>query len=132
MNISIRNYTPSDLAAIQRIHEQNGIDYRIPDLNKFPVNKVLSVDGRIRASYGLQHTVEAHLWLDKESWTDAAGKWAAVQALDKEASEDAATLGVSSSFCCIPPGYERFGRRIKELGFREIRPDWTVFTKEIQ
>jgi len=132
MDIQIRNYTPSDLQAIQRIHEQNGIDYRLPALNRFPVNKVLDVDGMIRASYGLQHTVEAHLWLDSEAWTDAEGKWAAVKALDKEVTEDAASLGVSSIVCCVPPGYERFGRRIRGLGFKEIRPDWTVFTKEIR
>ena len=37
----IRSYIPSDLQAIQKIHERNGIDYRLPNLNRFPVMKVL-------------------------------------------------------------------------------------------
>jgi hypothetical protein len=123
-NIKIRNYTSSDLAAIQRIHEANGIDYRLPNLVEFPVNKVLEVDGEVRASLGLQRAYEAHLWLDPSNWTDAAGKWAAIKVLDQEA-----TRGVSGVLCCVPPGYERFGRRIKDLGFAPLRDGWTIYCK---
>ena len=122
-NIKIRNYTSSDLAAIQRIHEANGIDYRLPNLNRFPV-KVLEFEGEVRAAFGLQPTMEAHLWLSKESWTDAAGKWAAIKVLDQEA-----TRGVSGVLCCVPPGYERFGRRIKDLGYTPLRDGWTIYCK---
>ena len=131
MSTGIRNYLPSDLEAIQRIHEANGIDYQLPNLGGFPVHKVLEVDGEVRASYGLQHTLEAHLWLDPSSWTDAAGKWATIKVLDKEANDTAANLGFESTFCCVPPGYERFGRRLKDLSFTKIRPDWAVYTKRI-
>jgi hypothetical protein len=130
-DILVRSYAPSDLAAIKRIHSENGIDYQLPALSKFPVIKVLEVEGELRASYGLQSTVEAHLWLDHGSWTDAAGKWQAIKVLDKEASEAAAGLGFDSSCCCVPPGYERFGRRLKDLGFTKIRSDWTVYTKHL-
>lgn len=132
MSVEIRNYTPGDLRAIQSIHDQNGIDYRLPALDRFPVNKVLSMDGTVRAAYGMQHTLEGHLWISPEAWTDAEGKWAAIKVLEKEATADAATLGVESAFVCVPPEYERFGKRIKSLGFKELRPDWTVYTKEIQ
>jgi hypothetical protein len=123
-DIAVRNYTPSDLAAIQKIHEANGIDYRLPDLSKFPVNKVLEVEGEVRAAYGLQYAYEAHLWLDESKWTDAAGKWLAIQALDREA-----TQGVSGVLCCVPPGYERFGKRIKDLGFTPLRDGWKIYCK---
>jgi hypothetical protein len=129
MSALIRSYHPSDLSAIQRIHEQNGIDYRLPNLNKFPVNKVLEVEGEVRASYGFQHTVEAHLWMDRSGWTDAEGKWLAIRALDKEATEAAVDLGIDSMLCCVPPGYERFGKRIKDIGYNKLRPDWVVYTK---
>ena len=125
----IRSYIPSDLQAIQKIHERNGIDYRLPNLNRFPVMKVLVVEGEPRAAYGLQHTVEGHLFLDQSNWTDAEGKWLAVQALDREATSAASDLGIESIVCCIPPGYERFGRRIKELGFSPMREGWQVFSK---
>jgi len=125
----IRSYTPSDLEAIRRIHEENGIDYRLPNLNRFPVNKVLEVEGKVRAAYGMQVSLEAHLWLDKSGWADAESKWLTIKTLDREANEAAARLGFDSVLCCTPPGYERFGRRLKDLGFTKIRPDWAVYTK---
>lgn len=128
-DVEIRSYRPSDLEAIAKIHEANGINYRLPNLNRFPVNKVLEVDGQVRASYGMQATLECHLWLDKSEWVDAEEKWLTIKALDKEANEAAAGLGFDSVLCCVPPGYERFGRRIKDLGFMKIRPDWAVYTK---
>jgi hypothetical protein len=130
MSVEIRSYMPSDLSAIQRIHEQNGIDYRLPNLDRFPVTKVLAEDGEVRAAYGMQMTLECHLWLDKTGWADAESKWLTIKALDKEANEAAANLGVTSVLCCIPPGYERFGRRIKELGFSPVRDGWKIFTKQ--
>ena len=126
----IRSYAPSDLAAIQKIHEINGIDYRLPELNKFPVNKVLEVEGKVRAAYGMQMTLECHLWLDKSGWADAEAKWLTIKALDKEANEAAAGLGFESVLCCTPPGYERFGRRLKDLGFAPIREGWKIYTKQ--
>ena len=125
----IRSYIPSDLSAIQRIHEANNIDYRLPDLNKFPVLKALELDGKVRAAYGMQMTLECHLWMDRSGWADAEAKWLSIKALDQEANEAAAGLGFESVLCCTPPGYERFGRRLKDLGFSKIRPDWAVYTK---
>jgi hypothetical protein len=129
MSAEIRSYMPSDLAAIQKIHAANGIDYPLPNLNKFPVLKALEVEGKVRAAYGMQMTLECHLWMDRSSWSDAEAKWLTIKALDKEANEAAAGLGFDSVFSCVPPGYERFGRRLKDLGFTKIRPDWAVYTK---
>jgi hypothetical protein len=132
--ILLRTYEPRDFQAIQRIHKENSLDFKFPNLNsgQFLVNKVLEVEGQTRASYALKVTAESYLWLDRSGWTDAAGRWATVKALDKEVTETAASLGIDSLTLCLPPGYERFGKRIRTLGFNEIRPDWTVFTKEIQ
>jgi hypothetical protein len=129
MSAEIRSYKPSDLQAIQKIHDANGIDYKLPNLDKFPVNKILEVDGKVRASYGLQLTLEAHLWLSRDSWADAEGKWIAIKALDKEATDAANVLGFDNSMCCVPPTYSRFGRRLKDLGFSKIRPEWSVYSK---
>lgn len=127
--VVIRSYQPSDLEAIQKLHEQSGIDYSLPSMSKLLVNKVLEVNGIPRASLGMLPCAEAYLWLDPSGWTDAAGKWSTIKALDAEATEAAASLGVSSIFCCIPPGYERFGRRIKEIGYNRVRPEWAVYSK---
>ena len=129
----IRSYIPSDLEAIQKIHESSGLDYRFPDMNQFPVHKVLEVGGTLRATYGMRHAVECYLWMDKSSWADAEQKWLAIKALDREATEAARDLGIDSIMCCVPPKMERFGRRISDkqdgLGFTKIRPDWGIFTK---
>ena len=129
MSVEIRSYCPSDFEEIKRIHEANNIDYRLPDLNKFPVLKALELDGKVRAAYGMQMTLECHLWMDRSGWADAEAKWLSIKALDKEANEAAAGLGFDTACCCIPPGYERFGRRLKDLGFSPIRDGWTVHTK---
>ena len=130
MSAEIREYSPLDFLAIQRIHKANGIDYRMPDLDKFPVIKVLETDGEIRAAYGMQMTLECHLWMSKTPWADAEAKWLSIKALDKEANEAAAGMGFKSVLCCTPPGYERFGRRLKDLGFAPIREGWKIFTKQ--
>src|ERR1035437_4805427 len=89
----IRSYVPSDIIAIRKIHEANGIDYRLPDLGKFPVSKVLEVDREVRAAYGMQMTLECHLFLDRSSWSDAEAKWLTIKGLDKDANGAAAGQG---------------------------------------
>src|ERR1700676_1531795 len=131
MSAEIRSYLPSDLSAIQRIHEANGIDYTLPNLGRFPVTKVLEINGEVRAAYGLQHTLEAHLWMDRSSWTDAESKWLSIKALDTEANGAAADLGYDSVLCCLPPKFDRFGKRLVDLGFSKIRSDWSVYTKRL-
>ena len=130
----IRSYTPSDLEAIERIHKENKLDFVFPNLNSplFMVNKVLVVDGVPRASYALRMVAEVNLWQDRSDWTDAEGKWMAIKALDKEATEAAADLRLDGITCFLPPGYERFGRRISGkdgLGFTQDRPGWTGYSK---
>ena len=126
----IRDYSERDFLSIKEIHDSNGIDYRLPDLNKFPVNKVLEIDGKVKAAYGMQMTLECHLWMDRSRWLGAYEKWLVIKSLDRDANEAAAGLGFESVLCCTPPGYERFGRRLKDLGFTKIRPDWGIFTKQ--
>jgi hypothetical protein len=125
----IRNYTPRDFLSIRKIHEKNNIDYCLPDLSRFLINKVLEVDGEVRASYGMQSAAECYLWLDKGNWTGAEERWLAIKALDREATEEVRKLGIENVLCCIPPGYERFGRRIKELGYKPLRDGWTIYCK---
>lgn len=129
----IRNYTEADFSAIDRIHSASNIDYKLPDMNSFPVNKVMEIEGKVRVAYGMAHCVEVYCWLDKTGWADAEQKWLAIKALDREATDEARSLGIDGIVCCVPPGYERFGRRISDahdgLGFKKIRHDWTVYAK---
>jgi len=130
----VRSYHPSDLAEIQKIHEENKLDYRFPNLDSplFAVNKVLLADGKVRASYAMRMVAEVNLWLSREAWTDAEGKWLAIKALDREATGAASDLGLDGITCFLPPGYERFGSRISGkngLGFTKDRPGWLGYSK---
>ena len=132
--ILVRSYHPSDFEAIKKIHEDNNLDFRFPNLDSslFTVNKVLLTDGKVRASYALRMVAEVNLWMSKESWTDAEGKWAAIKTLDRETTEAAKDLGIDGIQCFLPPGYERFGKRISGkggLGFTADRPGWLGFSK---
>lgn len=128
--VIVRSYQPSDLSVIQKIHEESSIDYALPNISKLIVNKVLEVNGVPRASLGMAPCLEDYLWMDSGAWTDAVGKWAAIKVLEREATDAANSLGVSNIFCCIPPGYDRFGKRIKELGFSPLRNGWKIFAKQ--
>lgn len=133
MSAIIRSYVPSDLEAIQKIHDASGINYKLPSMNQFPVLKSLEISGEVRAAYGMRHTVECYMWLDKSGWADAEEKWLAIKSLDREATEAARDIGIDNIFCCVPPEMKRFGRRISDkqdgLGFTKIRPDWGIYSK---
>jgi hypothetical protein len=131
---AIRNYSPSDLEHIKRIHKQNALDFALPNLNKFPVHKVLEIEGVVRATYGMRVVLESNLWLDRTEWTDSEGKWLAIKTLDKAAVDSAEQMGFDSVQCFLPPGYEKFGRRIcgkDGLGFSPDRPGWLGLGKFI-
>jgi hypothetical protein len=135
-DILVRSYHPSDLEEIKRIHEQNKLDFQFPSLDSamFPANKVLLMNGEVKASYALRIVLEANLWIDKSNWTDAEGKWSTIKALDREATEAAAVQGFDAVQCFLPPNYGRFGRRICSkdgLGFFPDRPGWLGYSKYI-
>lgn len=134
IDATIRSYIPSDLEAIKKIHNDNKLDFRFPGLNSplFAVNKILEVDGQVRASYALRMVAEVNLWLDKTNWANAVQKWDTIKALDHSATDAARDLGLDGIQCVLPPGYERFGRRISDkkdgLGFTKGRP-WDTYIK---
>ena len=65
MGTIIRSYQLGDAEQIQKIHDENKLDFKFPNLNSslFTVNKVLEVEGVVRASYALRMVAEANLWL---------------------------------------------------------------------
>ena len=135
-DILVRSYHPSDFEEIKKIHEQNNLDFGFPKLDSamFPAHKVLLMNGEVKASYALRIVTEANLWMARDSWTDAAGKWAAVKLLDRETTEAAAVQGFDAVQCFLPPGYERFGQRIcgkDGLGFSPDREGWQGYSKFI-
>ena len=130
----IRDYKPSDLEAVKRIHERTGIDYTFPDINSplFLVTKVIEDDsGVIRACGGAYIQVELYLWLDPSDWADAADKLAVIHALDGSVLHDCYLRGIDCAVLWLPPGMERFGERLTDMGFTKDRAGWCSYSKRL-
>ena len=127
----IRDFTLSDLERVKEIHEASEIDYRFPDLAGplFIVRKVLEKDGRVEACGGGYIQSEAYLWISRDQWATPAEKLAAIQALDEAVLHDLWLNGVDCCCLRLPPGMERFGERLEELGWTRDR-EWATFSKQ--
>ena len=131
MGALIRDYRASDLKQVKAIHEASGIDYKLPDLSSplFLVTKVLEIDGIVRACGGGYLQIECYLWLDKSDWADPEQKLMAVQALDRSVMHEAYLRGIDCACLYLPPGMDRFGKRLEDLGFTRDREGWVTYSK---
>ena len=126
----VRDFTLNDLERVKELHEQSAIDYRFPNLASplFVVLKVLERDGVIQACGGIYLQGEAYIFLAKDGWHDPAEKLSAVHILDGVVLHEAWMKGIDQACVFLPPGMERFGERLEELGWSKDRP-WTTFSK---
>ena len=128
----IRDVRPEDLDAIRKIHESTQIDYELPDLTNplWVVKKVVEVDGVVRVAAGMYLQAETYLWLDKSDWGDPEQKMIAIKVLDEEVMHSTWLKGVDCAVLWLPPGMERFGKRLTEdLGFTKDRDGWLSYSK---
>lgn len=132
MAVRIRDYTREDEAAVQRIHDASEIDYTLPDLAAplFVVTKVYEVDGVIRAYGGAYLQAEVYLVLDHSNWATPDDKLSAIHSLDACVISELWAKGVDVAVLWLPPGMERFGKRLEELGFTKDRDGWRTYSKK--
>ena len=125
----VRDFTLNDLERVKELHEASELDYRFPDLRSplFFVTKVLERDGVVQACGSLYLQAEAYIWLARDGWTPAE-KLDAVRMLDAEVLHEAYMKGVDTACLFLPPGMERFGERLEELGWSRDR-NWATFSK---
>jgi hypothetical protein len=131
MSAILRDYSPSDFEAIRAIHEQTSINYQFPDINQplFLVKKVLEVDGVVRAAGGAYIEAEMYLWMDNSDWAYPEEKMEAVKLLDKTVLAETWLKGIDCGVLYLPPGMERFGKRLEDLGWSKPRDGWTAYSK---
>lgn len=131
MGAIVRDYTPADFEAVKAIHEQTQIDYKLPNLSSplFLVKKVLEIDGVVRAMLGMRIEAECFLWLDSSNWADPEEKLVVIEILDREGMAEAWIKGVDDAVLYLPPGMERFGKRLEKLGFTKPRDGWVAYSK---
>lgn len=137
----IRDYKPTDLDEIVRIHAESGLPYELPEMNVktkdgvkqaplWLVTKVLEIDGRVRAALGSWIQVELYFWLDKSGWTDAEGKMLATKLLQQEVLKEVYLKGVEHAVLWLPPNMERFGERlVDDFGFQKCQDGWATYSK---
>ena len=129
----VRDYRPADLKEIQRIHEQVGLDFKMPDLGDplFVVRKVLEVNGVIVGATVARVEFEVYLWLDPE--LNPAEKNAAMHLMQPELVRDCRLLGAENLVCWIPENVEKkFAKRLNELGWKLDRDGWRTWSRSTQ
>ena len=131
----LRDYTPNDFEAVRAIHEKTQIDYSFPNINSplFLVTKVIEDEsGVVRACGGAYIQVETYLWMDPGEWADPNDKLCAIDALDGAVLRDVYLRGVDEAVLYLPPGMDRFGQRLVDMGWRPNRDGWICYHKKLR
>ena len=149
--VRIREYTPSDLDALRRMHATQGFGYPLPDLESplFLSKLVLEDDGedndsgreeadrnspRVDGSHVtmaiLQRlTAETYLLHDPGAGTPRR-RWQSFLALHEAARSAAIARGLDDVQAFLPPAIARaFGRRLARLGWTQ--DPWPCFSRRI-
>jgi hypothetical protein len=145
--LRIREYMPSDLDALRRMHAAQGFGYPLPDLESplFLSKLVLEDDdsGREEADCNSPHvdrsrvtmailqrlTAEAYLLHDPGAGTPRR-RWQCFLALHDAARRGAIARGLDDVQAFLPPPIARaFGRRLARLGW--TRDPWPCFSRRI-
>ena len=147
----IREYIPSDLDALRRMHAAQGFGYPLPDLESplFVSKLVLEDDGedidsgreeadpnsplvsssRVTMAILQRLTAETYLLHDPAAGTPRR-RWQSFLALHDTARSAAVARGLDDVQAFLPPRIARaFGRRLARLGW--TRDPWPCFSRRI-
>lgn len=124
--MDIREYTESDFEEIKRLHDESGLDYKLPPLSRkefFSLRVVRDGEGIGMATF-LKHTAEAYL-ICNPKWRNPAWRFEALRQLSHQCNNDSRDVGVTEVTAFLPPKMvAKFGRRLGKLGWEKIRNDW--------
>jgi hypothetical protein len=149
--VRIREYNPSDLEALRRMHAAQGFGYPLPDLESplFLSNLVLEDDAeaiesgreeadrnsppvgpsRVTMAILQRLTAETFLLHDPAAGTPRR-RWQSFLALHEAARNAAIGRGLDDVQAFVPPPIARaFGRRLARLGW--TRDPWPCFSRRI-
>ena len=131
MAIVVRNLRPDDVPIIKSIHEATRLDYQFPDIQSplFLITKVLEVDGVVRQAGGAYLQCELYLWADPSEWALPDEKLDGIRQLERAVISDLYLNGIDCAVLWLPPGMERFGERLEDLGFTKDRDGWRTYSK---
>lgn len=130
--MTVRDYKPSDAAAVKKLHAGMGMDYRLPDIDDalFLVKKVCEVDGKIVGVELLKVQAEAYLMLDCN--LDAIEKTRTIAHLSRETEREAYNRGLDTLCAYIPEEIsKKFTKRLELLGWSKAREGWRTWFREL-
>lgn len=127
VSVVVRDYRPEDREQLEKIHEEQGLDYKFPDLDSplFFVRKVLEVNGKIVSALVLHICAETMLLLDKEQRPQS--KLTEMKLLQSSVLDEAYKKGLDEIFAAVPE--IGFDKRLRQLGWEEDRPEWRLWSR---
>lgn len=127
----IREYTFRDLKYLVAMHQQQGIDYELPNLNDgmFFSKLVAEADGQPQMAILSRWTTEEYLLMNPHYGTPQK-RWELFRELHDYTEQDVAKKGFEDAHCWIPPVLaKRFARRLESLGW--FKEPWPSYCKSL-
>jgi hypothetical protein len=123
----VRDYQPGDKAALNAIHEAQGLDYKMPDLDQplYFVKKVKVDGGKVVAALVLKICAETMLLIDPEQ--EPQEKLTEMQELQSSVLNEAYRQGLDEVIASIPE--IGFDKRLIQLGWIKDRPGWNLWSR---
>lgn len=128
--MKVREYSPTDLEALRKIHARQSFKYEFPDLeNPLFVSKLIQEDAQGQITMGAlaRITCEIYLLADPEYDTPRQ-RLRNLISLHCAAKSDLLRRGLEDAHAWLPPKIaRRFGCRLHQLGW--VRDDaWTPYS----
>ena len=129
----VREYEPTtDKAAIEQLHRDMGMDYKLPDIDSalFIVKKVYELDGKVVGAEFLKIQAEAYLMLDCR--LDTVEKTRVIAHLSHAVEREAYNRGLNTLVAYIPEDIStKFTKRLNLLGWDKARKGWVTWFREL-
>lgn len=117
----IRDYTPSDMDALQKMFTKQGLKYKFPKLESCVIKKmVVDQFDTPRQALLARPTVELY-FLQDDFWMSPMYRFAGLAGLHRSVGQDLLELGFTDANIWVSPSKAKtFGRRLeRSFGWRE-------------
>lgn len=128
--MKLRDARPDDYEALQKIHQQNGFDYDLPEFHGFDCVQVI-VDDEDRPVMAVcaRKFAEITLLVDR-TWETPAWRLAALKRLHAAMEIKLNFRGFREAACWLAPEIAKgFGRRLTQI-FGWKKSDWVCYRLE--
>ena len=129
MSLLIRSYTTADLARMKQLHEMQGFDYEMPDLERpeFIIRSVIENSQGVEAGLFLRKTAEVYLLMQAMTKKAGLGR---IGIFEKEIIPLARQEGLTDVHCWVPPEIEKhFGKLLQHLGWQKQL--WASYSRKV-